>query len=105
MSTIKLVLLLACVAAGFVSGAYGIAYLAASRVTADYAGPVPLGVPADAVTSELGVPSTRAQIAFWSKRAADRRDAYLDLTLLGEAYARRGRETSDVSYYSRAEEA
>ncbi|MGH3065206.1 MAG: tetratricopeptide repeat protein, partial [Gaiellaceae bacterium] len=42
---------------------------------------------------------------FWSKRAAGNAGAYIELTYLGQAFARKARETSDVGYYVRAEAA
>lgn len=104
MTTLRLVSLLAGIAVGFAVGAYGVAYLVASSWSSDSAGPAPLTVN-DRSTVSSEVPSSRVQIAFWSQRVADRPKAYLDLTLLGQAFAQRARETSDISYYARAEEA
>jgi tetratricopeptide (TPR) repeat protein len=44
-------------------------------------------------------------ISFWTERIATNPSAYLDLTYLGEAYARKARETGDVGSYERAETA
>lgn len=53
--------------------------------------------------ADLGRPDADTSIAFWQKRIAQNSSAYLDYTLLGEAYGRKARETGDVSYYQRAE--
>ena len=50
-------------------------------------------------------PDVDTAIAFWQKRVADNPRAYIDYTYLGEAYARKARETGDVSDYQRAEAA
>jgi tetratricopeptide (TPR) repeat protein len=50
-------------------------------------------------------PNADKAIAFWQKRVAENPKAYLEYTLLGEAYARKARETGDVGYYQRAEAA
>jgi tetratricopeptide (TPR) repeat protein len=106
MSRYRLLSLLAAVAAAFAVGAYGVAYLVASSRSADVVGPSPVAVGGEPTsTSRSDLPNAGVQIAFWSRRVADRPKAYLDLTLLGQAYARRARETSDVGYYLRAEEA
>ena len=97
----KLLSVLAAVAAGFVVGAYGVAYLVASRGSADSGSPS-IGV---VDTTRADVPDAATQIDFWSKRVADQPNAYLDLTLLGQAFARKARETSDIDYYVRAENA
>ena len=97
----KLLSVLVAVAAGFVVGAYGFAYLVASRGSADSGSPS-IGV---VDTTRADVPDAATQIDFWSKRVADQPNAYLDLTLLGQAFARKARETSDIDYYVRAENA
>ena len=98
MSALKSVSVVAAVAIGFVVCVYGVAYAVASRgATAEVA--------VDDVPLDVGLPEASTQIAFWSKRAASRPRAYLDLTLLGQAYARKARETSDVGLYTRAEAA
>jgi len=102
MTKLKLLALFTVVAVGFVSGVYGVAYLGASYGAAD---------PASAATISAGVetrsdmPDAATQISFWSRRVAVQPNAYLDLTLLGQAFARRARETSDIDYYVRAESA
>ena len=96
MTNLKLVSLLAAVAVGFVVSAYGIAYLVASGRSAPVAdGPQP--------AIQTDAPAAGTQIAFWSKRVAGRPRAYLELTFLGQAFARKARETSDAGYYVRAE--
>ena len=97
----KLLSVLVAVAAGFVVGAYGIAYLVASRGGADSGSPS-IGV---VDSTRADVPDAATKIDFWSKRVADQPNAYLDLTLLGQAFARKARETSDIDYYVRAENA
>ena len=98
MTALKLISLLAVVAVGFVVSVYAVGYVVASRGTA-------AGVVAEDAAPLTDVPDATTQIAFWSKRAAVRPSAYLDLTLLGQAYARKARETSDVGQYTRAEAA
>jgi tetratricopeptide (TPR) repeat protein len=95
MTRLRTLSLLAAVAAGFAVIAYGAAYVVASSRSGGIA------VPAPVVQSDH--PDASAQIAFWSKRAAGRPRAYLDLALLGQAYARRARETSDADDYGRAQ--
>jgi tetratricopeptide (TPR) repeat protein len=100
MSKLRLLSLAVTVAIGLAASAYAAAYLVASSG-------------AEATTQDLGarakvvaeVPEASTQIAFWSTRIAEQPDAYLDLTLLGQAFARKARETSDVGYYVRAEAA
>jgi tetratricopeptide (TPR) repeat protein len=99
MNTLKLVSLVVAVAVGFVASAYGAAYLvASSRSTA----PVAVGSP---TATQSDAPSAATQIAFWSKRVEGRPRAYLELTLLGQAFARKARETSDAGFYLRAQAA
>ena len=50
-------------------------------------------------------PDANTAIVFWQGRVAQNPDAFLDYTMLAEAYARKARETGDVSYYQRAESA
>jgi tetratricopeptide (TPR) repeat protein len=50
-------------------------------------------------------PDADTAIAFWQKRVADSPRAYIEYTLLGEAFARKARETGDAGYYQRAEAA
>jgi tetratricopeptide (TPR) repeat protein len=50
-------------------------------------------------------PDADTSIAFWQQRIKQNPTAYLDYTLLGEAYSRKARETGDVSYYQRSEAA
>jgi len=50
-------------------------------------------------------PSADTAIAFWEKRVAQTPNAYIDYIYLGEAYARKARETGAVDYYLRAEAA
>ncbi len=50
-------------------------------------------------------PNADTAIAFWQGRVAQNPNSFLDYTLLAEAYARKARETGDVSYYQRAEAA
>jgi tetratricopeptide (TPR) repeat protein len=102
MARLKLLTLFVAVALGFTVGAYAVAYLVASSRGV----PAPAG-PAYAASapSQTDAPDASTQIAFWSKRIADRPRAYLDLTLLGQALARKARETGHVDYYVRAETA
>ena len=105
MTKFRLLSLMAAVAVGFVGLAYGAAYLVASSRAGAAVGP-PLSVSiGEAAVSRFDVPSADVQIAFWSKRVVGDVSAYIDLTLLGHAYARKARETSDVGYYLRAEAA
>jgi tetratricopeptide (TPR) repeat protein len=106
MATFKVISVLLGVALGFVAAAYGGAYLVASSRSAESVEPVPLAASDGlAVASRSDVPDADTQIGFWSRRAAGNASAYLDLTYLGQAFARKARETSDVGYYLRAEEA
>lgn len=106
MTKLRLLSLLAAVAAGFAGLAYGAAYLVASSRAGAAVEPQPLAASDDsAAVSRPDLPDADTQIAFWSKRTADRPKAYIDLTYLGQAFARKARETSDVGYYLRAEEA
>jgi tetratricopeptide (TPR) repeat protein len=100
MSKLKLVSLLVAVAVGFVVSAYGISYAIAAR---DAAAVVP--APVQVTGSSTRAPDADTQIAFWSMRVAERTNAYLDLTLLGQAFARKARESSDIGYYERAQRA
>lgn len=102
MTTLKLPALLLTVAVGFVLGAYGVTYLVASETSASSEPESLFSVGADA---RAGYPDAATQIAFWSRRVVAQPRAYLDLTLLGQAFARRARETSDVDDYVRAEKA
>jgi tetratricopeptide (TPR) repeat protein len=97
MTTVKLMSLFVAIAVGFVISAYGVAYLVASSRSAS---PIAGGSPA---ATETDAPTAGTQIAFWSKRVAGRPRAYLELTLLGQAFASKARETSDAGYYLRAE--
>ncbi len=98
MSIAKVLAVLATVAVAVVVAVYGVAYLAATQASS--AGALP-----ERADLSIEVPAATTQIAFWSKRVVERPRAYLDLTLLGQAYARRARETSDVGQYTRAEAA
>jgi tetratricopeptide (TPR) repeat protein len=97
MSTLKLTSRLVAVACVAVVAIYAISYGIAAR--SGEAVPV---APA-ATSSAVLEPDVDTQIAFWSKRVADRNDAYLELTLLGEAFARKARESGDVGHYTRAQ--
>lgn len=106
MTKLRLVSLIAAVAVGFVGLAYGVAYLVASSRAGAAVEPQPLAASDDLTpVSRSDVPTADVQIAFWSKRIAGRPSAYIDLTYLGHAYARKARETSDVGFYLRAEKA
>jgi tetratricopeptide (TPR) repeat protein len=106
LTKVKLPLLLVAVAVAFAGLTYGVAYLVASSRAADKVEPVPLRADSYAPAgARSDLPSARTQIAFWSKRVAGHPTAYIDLTYLGNAFARIARETSDVSYYVRAEQA
>ena len=98
MSRLKLLTVPVVVAATLVAGVYGVAYGVAAARSSGPAPEIVLGPRSDA-------PNSQTQIAFWSRRVASTPDAYLDLTLLGQAFARRARETSDVLLYTRAEAA
>jgi tetratricopeptide (TPR) repeat protein len=102
MARLKLLTLVVAVALGFTVGAYAVAYVVASSRGV----PAP-AEPAYAASGPAGAvaPDASTQIAFWSKRIADHPRAYLDLTLLGQALARKARETGHVDYYVRAETA
>jgi tetratricopeptide (TPR) repeat protein len=105
MATLRLLSTLVAVALGFVAVAYGGAYLVASSWGADSVSPAPLAVSDAQPMARIDVPDADSQIAFWSKRAAGDASAYIDLTYLGQAFARKARETGDVGYYLRAEAA
>jgi tetratricopeptide (TPR) repeat protein len=106
MTKLKLLSLLAAVAAAFTGIAYGAAYLLASTLAEKRFEPRPLAIGDHlSAAARTDLPDADAQIAYWSKRIASQPRAYLDLTYLGHAYARKARETSDVGYYVRAEEA
>ncbi len=107
MATFKLLSALVAVALGFAAAAYGGAYLvASSRAPEGMVEPRPLAAVGDEVAgSRSDLPTADTQIAFWSKRAAGNAGAYIELTYLGQAFARKARETSDVGYYVRAEAA
>lgn len=106
MPTLKLLFVLVAVALGFATLVYGGAYLVASSRGADSVLPVPLATgDRQAVAARSGIPDADSQIGFWSKRAAGNASAYIDLTYLGQAFARKARETGDVGFYLRAEEA
>ncbi|MGH3137860.1 MAG: tetratricopeptide repeat protein [Gaiellaceae bacterium] len=103
MAKLRLLSLFAAVTVGFVGLAYGFSYLVASSRAAAVAEPRPLSETNDsAAISRSDTPEASDQIAFWSTRAAGNANAYIDLTYLGQAYARKARETSDVGYYVRA---
>jgi len=106
MKILRLISVLVAVALGFVAVAYGGAYLVASSRSGGSIAPVPLAS-SDGRTavSRSDVPDADVQIGFWSRRAAGNPSAYIDLTYLGQAFARKARETSDVGYYVRAEAA
>lgn len=105
MAALKLLSALVAVALGFAAAAYGGAYLVASGRADGTIEPRPLAGAGDsAAASRSDLPTADVQIAFWSKRAANAR-AYIELTYLGQAFARKARETSDVGYYVRAEAA
>ncbi|HKX48126.1 MAG TPA: tetratricopeptide repeat protein [Gaiellaceae bacterium] len=97
MTKLKLMSLFVAVAVGFVVSAYGVAYLVAS--SRDEA----LVAAGAQAATQTDTPAAGTQIAFWSNRVAGRPRAYLELTLLGQAFARKARETSDAGYYLRAE--
>ncbi|HEU0247314.1 MAG TPA: tetratricopeptide repeat protein [Gaiellaceae bacterium] len=106
MATLRLLSVFIAVALGFVAVAYGGAYLVASSRGADSVSPVPLATSdGQAVAARSDIPDADSQIGFWSKRAAGNASAYIDLTYLGQAFARKARETGDVGFYLRAEEA
>jgi len=105
MTKLKLLSLLAAVAAAFTGIAYGVAYVVASSLTEARFEPRPLAIGNEVAVARRDLPDADTQIAFWSKRIVGQPKAYLDLTHLGHAYARKARETSDVGYYLRAEEA
>ena len=106
MTKVRLLSLIAAVAVGFVGAAYGVAYLVATSRAGAALEPQPLAASDDFTpVSRSDVPTADVQIAFWSNRIAGHSSAYIDLTFLGHAYARKARETSDVGYYLRAEEA
>jgi tetratricopeptide (TPR) repeat protein len=50
-------------------------------------------------------PTADTAIAFWQKRITANPQGYIDYTLLGEAFARKARETGDVGFYQRSEAA
>jgi len=106
MTTLRLLSVFVAVALGFVAVAYGGAYLVASSRSGGSIAPVPLAASDDpAAASRPDLPDADTQIAFWSKRVDGQSGAYIDLSYLGQAFARKARETSDVGYYLRAEEA
>ena len=106
MATLRLLSVLVAVALGFMAVAYGGAYLVASIRDADPVSPVPLATSnGPTVVARSDVPDADSQIEFWSKRTAGNASAYIDLTYLGQAFARKARETGDVGYYLRAKEA
>ncbi len=106
MTKLRLLSFIAAVAVGFVGAAYGVAYLVASSRAGAELEPRHLAASEDSTAvSRSDVPDADLQIGFWSKRVAGNASAYIDLTYLGHAYARKARETSDVGYYLRAEEA
>jgi tetratricopeptide (TPR) repeat protein len=97
MNPLKLLSLFVAVAVGFVVSAYGVAYLVASSRS------TPVVAHGSRAATQSDAPAAATQIAFWSKRVAGRPRAYLELTLLGQAFARKARETADAGYYLRAE--
>jgi tetratricopeptide (TPR) repeat protein len=99
MTTLRLTSLVAAVACGVVVGVYALSYAVATRGGAAAVAHSP------AASGAVLEPDVDVQLAFWSKRVAYQADAYLELTLLGEAFARKGRETGDIGYYDRAERA
>jgi tetratricopeptide (TPR) repeat protein len=101
MTMSKLLFVLLAVALAVTAGAYGVAYWAAARTSPDSA----TGATPSFGTSLTGYPTTATQIAFWSGRVSEQPKAYLDLTLLGQAFLRKARETSEIDYYVRAETA
>lgn len=105
MATLKLLSVLVAVALGFAAVAYGGAYLVASGRADGVVEPRPLAAVGNPAASRPDLPTADVQIAFWSKRAAGNAGAYIELTYLGQAFARKARETSDVGYYVRAEAA
>lgn len=106
MTKLKLLSLFAAVAIGFVGLAYGVAYIVASSRAGAAVEPRPLAASDDlTAVSRSDLPDANVQIAFWSNRVDGHSDAYIDLTYLGQAYSRKARETSDIGYYVRAEEA
>jgi tetratricopeptide (TPR) repeat protein len=106
LTKIKLVSLLAALAVGIAGLTYGVAYVVASSRAAAEVEPQPLAAVADRQgASRSDLPDANTQIAFWSRRVAGNPRAYIDLTHLGQAYARKARETNDVTYYLRAKDA
>ncbi|HJS49778.1 MAG TPA: tetratricopeptide repeat protein, partial [Gaiellaceae bacterium] len=106
MTTLRLFFVVVAVALGFGAAAYGGAYLVASSRSTDSIAPVPLAVDGgQRSAARSDAPDADSQIGFWSKRVAGDAGAYIDLTYLGQAFARKARETGDVGYYLRAEEA
>jgi tetratricopeptide (TPR) repeat protein len=106
MTKLRLLSLFAAVAVGFVGLAYGVAYFVASSRAGAAVEPRSLAVSADlTAVSRSDLPDADVQIAFWSKRVDGHSGVYIDLSYLGQAYARKARETSDIGYYLRAEEA
>ena len=105
MARIKLLSALIAVALGFAAAAYGGAYLVASSRADGTVEPQPLAAGDPTADSRSDLPTADVQIAFWSKRVDGHPSAYIDLTYLGQAFARKARETSDVGYYVRAEAA
>lgn len=105
MTTLRLLMLLAVVAVAFTGLAYGGSYLVATSRTPATVAPEPLAIGGPADVTSAALPDADTQIAFWSKRIASHPRAYIDLTHLGNAFARKARETSDVGHYVRAEEA
>ena len=61
--------------------------------------------PLDAANEIVDRPDARVAIDFWQKRIATNPSAYMEYTLLAEAYTRQARETGDVNQYQRAETA
>jgi tetratricopeptide (TPR) repeat protein len=83
-------------------------YLAITRDRADATTAPPAGYYLD--DSRFGQPGANqpdadTAIAFWQKRAGTSPRGYIEYSLLGEAFARKARETGDVDYYQRAEAA
>ena len=101
MSRLRLLILFTALAVAVVVSAYGAAYLFAASRTASFDAPSGLA----GLDLRSDTPSASTQIAFWSARVERHPSAYLDLTLLGQAFARRGRETSDLDSFVRGEAA
>jgi tetratricopeptide (TPR) repeat protein len=98
MSVRKLLMFLV-ISLGVIAGSYKVIQKNTSAV------PIDPSLAVDSILPSYGMKTTPELIDFWHSRIQQNSNSYIDVTFLGEAYLRRGRETGDVSAYQTAEAA